>query len=122
MRCHYEVLEIENTASDSEIRSKYLRLARTWHPGMNPVYWLYSEFADKNIGNEEEADKKFKEINEAYEVLSNPQERAWYDSHREQILRGGSTDSVAREEINLWPYFSRYLRCCDLIWRSTFTG
>lgn len=83
MRCHYEVLEIEKTASDGEIRSQYLRLARTWHPGiwlknLQVFYHFSTDHPDKNIGNEEEADKRFKEINEAYEVLSNPQERAWY--------------------------------------------
>ena len=45
--------------------------------------------ADKNQNNVEEATEKFKEIRDAYAVLSDDQERAWYDSHREAILRGG---------------------------------
>jgi len=99
-RCHYEVLELERTATTADIKSQYYKLARVWHP-------------DKNIGNEEEAELKFKEIQQAYEVLSDPQERAWYDTHREQILHGGD----GHEEefcggINLWPFFSR----------SCFTG
>jgi len=44
---------------------------------------------DKNHHRVEEATKQFAFIAEAYEVLSDPQERAWYDSHRDAILRGG---------------------------------
>lgn len=46
-------------------------------------------FSDKNTENVEEATAKFRGIQEAYEVVSDPHERAWYDSHRESILRGG---------------------------------
>ena len=41
---------------------------------------------DKNADNVEEATKMFKEIQEAYQMLSDPHERAWYDSHREQVI------------------------------------
>ena len=43
---------------------------------------------DKNPDSAEEAGVRFREIQEAYATLSDDQERAWYDSHREQILRG----------------------------------
>ena len=49
---------------------------------------------DKNHENKQEAAEKFIQIQAAYEVLSDEQERAWYDSHREQILRGHDGDSV----------------------------
>jgi DnaJ family protein A protein 5 len=42
---------------------------------------------DRNYGNVENATKKFAEVQSAYEILSDPQERAWYDSHRDAILR-----------------------------------
>jgi DnaJ family protein A protein 5 len=44
---------------------------------------------DKNIGRAEEAAEEFKELQHAYSILSDNNERAWYDSHRESILRGG---------------------------------
>jgi DnaJ family protein A protein 5 len=78
--------------------------------------------ADKNQGNEEEATKQFQLVQAAYAVLNDPQERAWYDSHREAILRGGTLDCVTlgycsttraaaeggeySEGINLLVYFS----------------
>ncbi|KAJ2456365.1 hypothetical protein EV183_000293 [Coemansia sp. RSA 2336] len=73
--CYYELLGVERSASDAELKKAYRRQALVWHP-------------DKNHGNVEEATQVFAEIKEAYETLSDPQERAWYDNHREQILRG----------------------------------
>jgi hypothetical protein len=59
-------LEVSPDASDEEIRSAYRRLAQEWHPDQRP-------------DNAEEADFRFKEINLAYEVLSDPQNRRLYD-------------------------------------------
>lgn len=53
------------------------------------------------------------DLNEANQVLSDPNERAWYDSHREQILRGTDKDDMSKEDLeqasygfNIWPYFN----------------
>ncbi|KAJ2333846.1 hypothetical protein GGI00_002129 [Coemansia sp. RSA 2681] len=73
--CYYELLGVLRSADDSELKKAYRKQALIWHP-------------DKNHGNTEEATRIFAEIKEAYETLSDPQERAWYDNHREQILRG----------------------------------
>ncbi|KAJ1852136.1 hypothetical protein LPJ76_005667 [Coemansia sp. RSA 638] len=73
--CYYELLGVERSAGDADLKKAYRRLALVWHP-------------DKNHGNVEEATRVFAEIKEAYETLSDPQERTWYDNHREQILRG----------------------------------
>lgn len=67
---------MERTADFDTIRRQYRKLALQWHP-------------DKNPENAEEATQKFRAIQEAYQVLSDDQERAWYDGHRESILRGG---------------------------------
>ena len=64
-RDYYEVLGIAKTASEDEIKSAYRKLAKKYHPDLNP-------------GNKE-AEEKFKEIGEAYEILSDAQKRARYD-------------------------------------------
>eukprot|EP00898_Chlorokybus_atmophyticus_P002729 jgi/Chlat1/3457/Chrsp23S03774 len=94
-RCYYEVLTVSRNATPEEIRTSYRRLALLLHP-------------DKNRDNEEEATAKFKEIQNAYDVLSDKDERAWYDGHRESIIHGDDEHEHAKEpdEINLWPYFS----------------
>jgi hypothetical protein len=48
-------------------------------------------FKDKNLDQPEVASERFKEIRHAYSILKDANERAWYDSHREQILRGGTS-------------------------------
>ncbi len=66
-RDFYEILGIERTASDAEIKKAYRRLAMKYHP-------------DKNQ-NSKESEEKFKEVKEAYEILSDPQKRPLYDQH-----------------------------------------
>ena len=78
MKCHYEVLGVTFEANDDDLKKAYRKLALQWHP-------------DKNLDNAEEAKKQFQVIQAAYEVLSDPQERAWYDRHRDAILLGGDT-------------------------------
>ena len=72
---YYELLEVSKTASGEEIKKSYRRLAMKYHP-------------DRNPGNQE-AETKFKEINEAYEVLKDEQKRAAYDRYGHQAFAGG---------------------------------
>lgn len=76
---YYELLEVEQTDSADVIRKSYRRLALRLHP-------------DKNPGREEEANKKFIKLQEAYDVLSDDQERAWYDQNRERLMQGLDED------------------------------
>ncbi|SHE30763.1 molecular chaperone DnaJ [Caldanaerobius fijiensis DSM 17918] len=62
---YYEILGVDRNASQDDIKKAYRKLAKKYHPDMNP--------------GDKEAEQKFKEINEAYEVLSDPEKRARYD-------------------------------------------
>ena len=65
-RDYYEVLGVDKNATEEEIKKAYRKLAKKYHPDANP-------------NNKEEAEAKFKEVNEAYENLSDPQKRKMYD-------------------------------------------
>ncbi|PVD23880.1 hypothetical protein C0Q70_17154 [Pomacea canaliculata] len=62
----------------------------------------------KNLENVEEATAQFRLVQQAYEILTDPQERAWYDKHREAILRGGQGqgDKYEDNSLNLFQYFT----------------
>jgi molecular chaperone DnaJ len=76
-RDYYEVLELSKDASAEDIKKAYRKLAKKYHPDVNP--------GDKN------AEAKFKEINEAFSVLSDPQKKARYDQfgHEDPTMGGG---------------------------------
>jgi len=73
-RCYYEVLSVERDASGDEVKRSYRRLAMKFHPDRNP--------------DNPEAEAKFKEAAEAYEVLSDAERRRMYDRHGREGLRG----------------------------------
>lgn len=66
MKKYYSTLELDETASEQDIKRAYRKLASKYHP-------------DKNLDKKDEAEARFKEINEAYEVLSDPQKKQQYD-------------------------------------------
>ena len=64
---YYKILELPKTATEAEIKKAYRKLARKYHPDINP--------------NDKDAERKFKEINEANEVLSHAENRKKYDKY-----------------------------------------
>ncbi|GAB4180619.1 MAG: molecular chaperone DnaJ [Calditrichia bacterium] len=75
-RDYYEILGVERTATQEEIKKAYRKLAFEFHPDRNP--------------DNKEAEEKFKEISEAYQVLSDQQKRQIYDQYGHDGLKGGS--------------------------------
>jgi len=73
--CYYEVLSVSKTCSDSELKTAFRKAAMLYHP-------------DRNPGNAE-AEAKFKELNEAYQVLSDTQKRAAYDRYGHAAFEQG---------------------------------
>jgi molecular chaperone DnaJ len=74
-RCYYDVLEVGRNASDADLKTAFRKLAMKWHPDRNP--------GDKN------SDSRFKEINEAYEILKDPDRRAAYDRYGHAAFEHG---------------------------------
>ncbi|MBQ3394209.1 MAG: molecular chaperone DnaJ [Oscillospiraceae bacterium] len=66
-RDYYEVLGVDKSATDAQIKAAYRKLAKKYHPDLNP--------------GDAEAEKKFKEANEAYEILSDPEKKQRYDAY-----------------------------------------
>ncbi len=75
-RCYYETLGVGRQAGDTEIKSAYRKLAMKYHPDRNP--------------GDEDAEIQFKEINEAYEALKDPQKRAAYDQFGHAAFDGSA--------------------------------
>ena len=95
IRCHYDVLGIERDAEASVIKKAHRKLALRHHP-------------DKTMGLSEEqreqSASEFKLIQAAYECLSDPVERKWYDEHRDMILRGGMHGSEGADGESSFMY------------------
>ena len=74
-RDYYEVLGIERSADEQQLKSAFRKLAKKYHPDANP--------------GDEDAERRFKELNEAYEALKDPQRRAAYDQFGHAAFAGG---------------------------------
>ncbi|XP_056280034.1 dnaJ homolog subfamily B member 2 [Pseudoliparis swirei] len=102
---HYNVLGVSKTASQDDIKKEYRKLALKWHP-------------DKNPDNKEEAERKFKELSEAYEVLSDTSKRDAYDRYgNEKIRHTGSSTSDFSSDL---PGFIFTFRNPDEVFREFF--
>src|SRR5690606_16150764 len=89
-RDYYDILGVSRNADQAEIKSAYRKLAIKYHPDKNP--------------NDLEAEEKFKEAAEAYEVLSNPEKRQRYD----QFGHAGSSGGYGGGGMNMEDIFSQF--------------
>jgi len=81
---YYKILEVNKTASDADIKKSYRKLARKYHPDLNP--------------NDANAKKKFQQINEANEVLSDPEKRKKYDKYGKDWQHGEEYEKARRHQ------------------------
>jgi curved DNA-binding protein len=81
---YYKLLEIDKSATEADIKKAYRKLARKYHPDLNP--------------NDKEAEIKFKELNEANEVLSNPENRKKYDQYGENWEHGEEYEKARKQQ------------------------
>jgi curved DNA-binding protein len=81
---YYKILGVDKNAAEKDIKSAYRKLARKFHPDLNP--------------NDTEANKKFQQINEANEVLSDPEKRKKYDKYGEHWQHGEEHEQYARQQ------------------------
>ncbi len=79
-RDYYEVLGVPKNASESDIKKAYRKAAMKYHP---------DKFANSSEAEKKDAEEKFKEINEAYEILSDPQKKAAYDQYGHAAFEAG---------------------------------
>lgn len=93
-KSYYEVLQVPKGAPDEQIKRAYRKLALKYHP-------------DKNQGNEE-ANKKFAEINNAYEVLTDPDKRGIYDRYGEEGLKQHAAGGGRGPGMNMQDIFSSF--------------
>ena len=100
-RCYYETLSVSRTANDGELKTAYRKLAMQWHPDRNP--------------GDKDCEHKFKEINEAYDVLKDGDKRAAYDRFGHAAFENGHGASAAARlrfgfRVGLLRYFRRRVR------------
>jgi curved DNA-binding protein len=81
---YYKILGVDKSATQDDIKKAYRKLARKLHPDLNP--------------DDKEAERKFKEINEANEVLSNPENRAKYDKYGEHWKHGEEYEKAQQQQ------------------------
>ena len=85
---YYKILGVSKTATEKEIKTAYRKLARKYHPDLN---------LDNN-----EAEIKFKETNEANEVLSDPENRKKYDKYGKDWKHGEEYEKAQRQQHRRW--------------------
>ncbi|KAG5244318.1 dnaJ subfamily member [Salix suchowensis] len=110
---YYNILKVNRNATDDDLKKAYRRLAMKWHP-------------DKNPTTKKEAEAKFNEISEAYEVLSDPQRRVIYDQYGEEggfpFGNGGGGGSNGFNPRNAEDIFAEFFGSSPFGFGSTGPG
>ncbi|KAM7250966.1 hypothetical protein ACFE04_022849 [Oxalis oulophora] len=83
---YYNILKVNRNATEEDLKRSYKRLAMKWHPDKNP------------ITNKSQAEAKFKQISEAYDVLSDPQKRQVYDTYGEEGLKSTEFSTTTNDD------------------------
>lgn len=107
-RDYYEVLELSRDADQDQIKSAYVRLARKYHPDFNP--------------GDETAEAKFKEVTEAYEVLSDPEKRARYDRYGHAGMEGDGPGGFHGPSVDPFDLFAQMFGMAGLGRRGPQAG
>ena len=81
---YYKLLGLDKSASQAEVKKAYRKLARKYHPDLNP--------------NDKEAQAKFQQINEAHEVLSDPEKRKKYDEYGKDWKHADQFEEAKRQQ------------------------
>lgn len=87
---YYKILGVDKGATEKDIKKAYRKLARKYHPDLNP--------------DNKDAEKKFKEINEANEVLSNPEDRKKYDKYGKDWMHGEEFEKARQQQSSQKQY------------------
>ena len=106
-RDFYDILGVSKTASAAEIKSAYRKLALKWHPDRN---------------KEKDATEKFKDINEAYEVLSSPEKKSKYDQFGHAAFGGGTGYNPFGQQSSGNPFSSYYSTGGNINFEDLFGG
>ncbi|KAM4608279.1 dnaJ homolog subfamily B member 2 [Polymixia lowei] len=106
---YYDILGVSRTASQEDIKKAYRKQALKWHP-------------DKNPDNKDEAERKFKELAEAYEVLSDKSKRDMYDNYGNDRMRQRGSPSPPTDFSSDFPGFTFTFRSPDEVFREFFGG
>lgn len=105
--CYYKILKVPKSATVEEIKRAYRKMALKWHP-------------DKNPNNTTEANKKFKEISEAYEILSDPNKRKMYDKYGKNFDQTSSGNNHEFFDFDGFGHFN--FRDPEDVFREFFGG
>lgn len=106
---YYNILKVPRNASEEDLKKSYKRLAMKYHP-------------DKNTQNKKDAEAKFKQISEAYDVLSDVQKRQIYDLYGEEGLKSGQFSAASPTSGGSDRGFRFSPRDADAIFAEFFGG